>query len=656
MTETNTHVLWPSRLKIGSKSHKDPYIRVLGRLDDIKIAKNKIMSVLDTRGSRVMMKLEVSYTDHSHIIGKGGLVIKEVMEETGCHIHFPDSNRNNPNEKSNQVSIAGEISKVEKARSRIRELSSLAFTFQLPVMGTVHSASELASSYITGLQERYNVHVKFQTQSKLYSTLVVVKGCEQEVKQVEEATLQLVHRLCGPMAVGVQIQMFMEISPHHHQIVRGNGDSNLLKIMGLTKTKILFPDVDNPCVPTLKKSNVSITGAIHDVYLARQMLMGSLPLLLMFELEDKFPSTDQINTIMYNLQLSIIVKQKPRLNSISIIIKGIERQADNIYEAYRQLKGLKEQRIVASIPSTYNIPNFPTPMKPVKVNEPPMGCQNIPGLPGNLPEPDLNQLFYQISQFFSQHQQQGSLNENALGQVSSLSLPDIFKETHSSQNSRCSSPMLSPNSKSAHGSGQIPNISSDLSLSANSNDWRAPGFGRKSHIEYQEMKQQALLALQTKPHPDDPRVPTSTWAGYGLSRSGPAVVMNELQNSSDVDGAWGGASQGNQYGNSNILEAVSSQHMEVITSSESYTIPSLLASLNLEMYIPLFHMHHIDLPTFRTLTEQDLKEIGVSLVGARRRILASIAELNRSQSNLAPGLWDYMERSNSSNASSNGLE
>lgn len=66
------------------------------------------------------MKMDVSYTDHSHIIGKGGLSIKRVMEETQCHVHFPDSNRSNPTEKSNQVSIAGEIQGVELARSRVR--------------------------------------------------------------------------------------------------------------------------------------------------------------------------------------------------------------------------------------------------------------------------------------------------------------------------------------------------------------------------------------------------------------------------------------------------------------------------------------------------------------------------------------------------------
>ncbi len=66
--------------------------------------------------SRVTMKMDVSYTDHSHIIGKGGNTIRRVMAETNCHIHFPDSNRSNPNEKSNQVSIAGEMSGVERAR------------------------------------------------------------------------------------------------------------------------------------------------------------------------------------------------------------------------------------------------------------------------------------------------------------------------------------------------------------------------------------------------------------------------------------------------------------------------------------------------------------------------------------------------------------
>ena len=42
---------------------------------------------------RITLKMEISYTDHSHLIGCRGATIRRVMEDTGCHIHFPDSNR-----------------------------------------------------------------------------------------------------------------------------------------------------------------------------------------------------------------------------------------------------------------------------------------------------------------------------------------------------------------------------------------------------------------------------------------------------------------------------------------------------------------------------------------------------------------------------------
>lgn len=67
--------------------------------------------------------MEVSYTDHSHIIGRGGNTISRVMEDTHCHVHFPDSNRTNQTEKSNLVTVAGELAGVEKARARVRVMN-----------------------------------------------------------------------------------------------------------------------------------------------------------------------------------------------------------------------------------------------------------------------------------------------------------------------------------------------------------------------------------------------------------------------------------------------------------------------------------------------------------------------------------------------------
>lgn len=70
------------------------------------------------------MKMDISYTDHSYIIGRGGNNIKKIMEDTLTHIHFPDSNRSNPTEKSNQVSLCGSMEGVEKARSLVRVSNS----------------------------------------------------------------------------------------------------------------------------------------------------------------------------------------------------------------------------------------------------------------------------------------------------------------------------------------------------------------------------------------------------------------------------------------------------------------------------------------------------------------------------------------------------
>lgn len=98
------------------------------------------------------MKMDISYNDHSSIIGTGGNNIKKIMDQTSTHIHFPDSNKeskdskeftrrsklpytnqnpylciegvNNTNKsfppKSNQVSLNGTLEGVERARAAVR--------------------------------------------------------------------------------------------------------------------------------------------------------------------------------------------------------------------------------------------------------------------------------------------------------------------------------------------------------------------------------------------------------------------------------------------------------------------------------------------------------------------------------------------------------
>lgn len=51
------------------------------------------------------LKIDVSFADHSYIIGRGGKGTKMVMGTTGTNVHFPDANRNPEAEKSNQVCV-----------------------------------------------------------------------------------------------------------------------------------------------------------------------------------------------------------------------------------------------------------------------------------------------------------------------------------------------------------------------------------------------------------------------------------------------------------------------------------------------------------------------------------------------------------------------
>lgn len=68
----------------------------------------------------------------------------------------------------------------------------------------------------------------------------------------------------------------MEISPQHHSIVVGTHHENLKQIIMRTGAKILFPDATDPNIPPLKRSNVTISGGIHNVFLARQQLIVRL--------------------------------------------------------------------------------------------------------------------------------------------------------------------------------------------------------------------------------------------------------------------------------------------------------------------------------------------------------------------------------------------
>ncbi|XP_038058655.1 protein bicaudal C homolog 1-like isoform X2 [Patiria miniata] len=326
---------------------EDPHIKVTGRIENIAAAKDKIMSVLDTKSNRVTLKMDVSYTEHSHVIGKGGNIIKKVMHDTGCHIHFPDSNRGSQQEKSNQVSIAGQIGGVEQARAKVRELLPLVLVFELPISN--NPAPDINSPTIQQIVQLYNVGVNMKQRARGYSTTVTVRGSSSNAAGVKEGTLRLMEHLVGNLGVTCPVSTQIEIAPQHHQFMSGRGGLNIKQIMQGTGATIHFPDPNS----AQRKSTVFISGPVDSVIVARQLLMGCLPLVLMFDVKDEVEvDTTKLAQLMEQLDVFISVKPKPRQPSKSVIVKSIERNAPSMYRARQALLGQECESCAASCTST----------------------------------------------------------------------------------------------------------------------------------------------------------------------------------------------------------------------------------------------------------------------------------------------------------------
>uniref|UniRef100_W5KVW5 BicC family RNA binding protein 1 n=1 Tax=Astyanax mexicanus TaxID=7994 RepID=W5KVW5_ASTMX len=318
MDETNTQITWPSKLKIGAKSKK-PHIKVNGKRDDVREAKERILSILDTKSNRVTLKMDVSHTEHSHVIGKGGNNIKRVMEDTGCHIHFPDSNRNNQGEKSNQ------------------ELLPLALVFEC---GGLLEQLDCNSPIVQHISQSCNVTIACKPPSHLYGNTGVVRGNQSNATAVKRGTALLLDHLAGSMAGSVLVSTQLDIAPQHHLALLGRNGANLKHITQRTGARIHFPDpsTHSHSHTSTRRSTVYIQGSIDAVCDARQQLMGCLPLVLMFDVKEEVEiETHCINTLMEQLDVFISIKPKPKQPSKSVIVKSVERNAENMYEVRRLL-------------------------------------------------------------------------------------------------------------------------------------------------------------------------------------------------------------------------------------------------------------------------------------------------------------------------------
>ncbi|XP_050697368.1 protein bicaudal C homolog 1-like isoform X2 [Eriocheir sinensis] len=817
---------------------EDPHVRVTGSAETVKIAGSLVRQYLEPP-NRVTMKMDVSWTHHSHIIGKGGNTIQPVVKRTGVTIHFPDGNKSSEMRKSNQVSINSrgeDLHGLEEARKAIRSLTPLDFNFT--ILSTVQFSGAIVDSTMLVLHVQSTFGVKVELRVLKEMTLVgVVRGSEEEAQNVIDATKHILQAYCCNLANQVPIQMTMEVSPQHHAFVMGRNHEHMKRIMHRTSTNITFPDWNDSSLPQIKKSTITISGSIENVYLARQNIIGSLPLVLMFDLAaGTVTDMAEVTQMMQMLDVQIIIKTSRPDGRRPVVVKAAERNAENLYEAWRMLNKVEATIPKASIPSLYHVTSSvhnlnschglvgwtggdrgdPSPLpspSPTNTPTPPTPQLNSlsntslwGGLTSSVTTTTLlshprhdpmspTSTFYNGNPFCngavnynnnnnSNHHNLGGFNNNnnyilppphafpgsggsvaanldsfvlsmkgislANGELSCGTSTNSGSSFSSPSHSPCDSPpdqtllTLPPNTTAAtptttaanaptttcatplnHFSEDATQTSADMdTLSAllKDLDWRAPGCeknylervaAQKTLSDYSSKKVEAARAMKQDVG-SNPRTPTSSWSGYGFSKSMPGfMIRQKLQEAKDSvqngvarngleewgdtwqqkndgggcnDSSGGGRVSGlsgytspassaqtvaslnyhnmaqvaNKYpltsdkvlmglsgrpdvnlSASNFMDCVLKRRdrdntlSTVTPTAGRHTAPaqhlditSILTDIELPQYIDMFTGQEVDLNMFMTLEDHDLKELGITIFGHRKRILMAIKEMS----------------------------
>ncbi|XP_064181945.1 bicaudal C homolog 2 isoform X2 [Anguilla rostrata] len=577
MMETNTQIKWPSKLKIGAKSKKDPHVKVEGKRINVREAKRKILDLLETKVNKVTLKMDVAHTEHSHVIGKGGGNIKKVMEVTECHIHFPDSNRHSvTGEKSNQVlspsnqvSIAGPVLGVESARTRIRELQPLVLTFDLPGALVPQAPLDAGSPVVQHVAHTFGVSVSFRQQPKFYTSTCQVRGLQGNCASVKKATSVLAELLLG-VENSVTVSTQLDVTSQQHLFLLGQNGANFLNVMHLTQTQILLPDLNTP----QGSASLSIQGSADGVCLARQQLLDCLPVCLMFDMrEDGESDPRKLSQMMQNLGVFISVKPKVKQTAKSVVVKSLERNVANLYEARRLLLGLGPCENAAPAKTACDAPPAGNGlanywlnllMQQLRLSDP--GAATVheavvasllhakprpappPGLSGHQEEGKTtlrgsDTRLEQIpenddSPTSSETQTPPAQSAGVKAGAGSSSRRNSQSEAGRDQNQEGSA-ASSRHSASIHNGGHLTfkrevgrvNIQRRNSLMPEIIQTLDPSLDptQSEDYDYERKKLLATRAMQKRPVVTEVRTPTDTWSGLGFSKSMPSEAIKELR-------------------------------------------------------------------------------------------------------------------------------
>lgn len=238
-----------------SSSEKTDIVKLRGPKDEVEKCHIHLMTIVkDIQESSFVMEVPIFKQFHKFIIGKGGVNIKKIRDETQTKIELPAEGDNNE-----MIVISGKKENVVDARDRILKIQSeLADVVTEEIVippkyynSIIGAGGKLISSV---MEDCGGVSIKFpNAESK--SDKVTIRGPKEDV---EKAKVQLLD-----LSTERQLSSFtaeVRAKPQHHKFLIGKNGASVKKIRDNTGTRIVFPssnDEDKECITILgKEENV----------------------------------------------------------------------------------------------------------------------------------------------------------------------------------------------------------------------------------------------------------------------------------------------------------------------------------------------------------------------------------------------------------------
>ncbi|KAG8552440.1 hypothetical protein GDO81_004537 [Engystomops pustulosus] len=623
------------------------------------------------------------------MMGRNGGNIKHIMQRTGAQIHFPDPN--NPLKKST-VYLQGTIESVCLARQYLMGCLPLVLMFDMK------EEIEVEPQYITQLMEQLDVFISIKPKPKQPSKSVIVKSVERNALNMYEARKCLLGLESSGVAITSQSTLSCPMPYHGLDILTaglgltglGLLGPNALSINSSTVQNTLLNALNSSVSPLHSPSSAAPSPTLWATSLANTTNaagFSAIPHMMV-------PSTAQATLTSFLLSGVPNYGQNtpsppPGLTPVDVHINGMHSECKKVASALNghvKSTNMKYGTIATSSLGDKGMTSH-LPESSRQSNN-----RNLPDQTSTKSDPEgCNDAFVEVGMPRSPSH---SANTNDLKQMlSSAKAPCSKRQTvellQGTKNSHLHTERLISDSEMSSPEGPVTDKKAPGSERAAE---RAAQQNSERAYDYEQKKLLATKAMLKKPVVTEVRTPTNTWSGLGFSKSMPAETIKELRranhvsykptmsttyeapsmslsrsnsreqlgNGSDSEN-WrdrnGIDSSHNDYSSSigspkrkqnksaehylsssNYMDCISSltgsNGCNLNSSFKGSDLPELFSKLGLGKYTDIFQQQEIDLQTFLTLTDQDLKELGITTFGARRKMLLAISELNKNRRKL----------------------